>query len=321
MRLRRAVVSWRFWTLLGLLVACGSRTGLGIDEITVPPDASVDAPVDVTLPRDSGRDVAREADALPPLDASKRDADKTNCPDADSTLVYLVSDNNVLQSFYPPTATFTNIGTLVCPNAGGGNPFSMAVDRKGVAYVLFNNGRLFRVSTATAACVATTYQPGQLGFTQFGMGFVADQGGPTETLYVAGTGTSPVPDALGRIDVTNFQLTSIANFSPPITGAELTGTGDGRLYAFHNRAALPGTSISEIDPTTAQVIGQSNLPTVDRGNGWAFAFWGGDFYLFVGATPSASRVVRFRPADNSVATVAQATSLIVGAGVSTCAPQ
>lgn len=298
---------------------------MGVDEITVPPDASADAPADVTPPRDSGRDVVAEADALPPLDASRRDADKTNCPDADSTLVYVVSDNNVLQSFYPPTGQFTNIGTLACP-APGQNPFSMAVDRKGVAYVLFSNaqrnvGNLFRVSTATAACVSTPFQSGQLGFTTFGMGFVADQGGPTETLYIAGTGIGNVPAALGRIDLTNFRVSTLGNFSPQIDGAELTGTGDGRLYAFYNRGALPGTAIGEIDTTTAQVIAQSNLPNVDRGNGWAFAFWGGDFYLFVGETPTSSRVVRFRPSDNSVTTVAHASSLIVGAGVSTCAPQ
>ena len=63
----------------------------------------------------------------------------------------------------------------------------MAVDRTGIAYVVFSpSGELFRVSTATAACEPTPFVSGQGGFSStFGMGFSGDTDGG-ETLYVAG---------------------------------------------------------------------------------------------------------------------------------------
>src|SRR5689334_6649279 len=88
--------------------ACGSRTGLGIDDEAVSPGE--DAGPDVRL--DARRDVqdAAEEDAaeetLPPIDARPRvDVRRDDCPDADATLVYLVSESYDLLSFYPPTGT------------------------------------------------------------------------------------------------------------------------------------------------------------------------------------------------------------------------
>ena len=84
----------------------------------------------------------------------------------------------------------------------------------------------------------------------------------------------------------------------------------------------PGSFIGEIDKATARIVAETPLPMVDQGRAWAFANWGGDFYLFVAPTTSTgSLVVRFRPDDSTVAPVSAWTSPIVGAGVSTCAPQ
>jgi hypothetical protein len=308
--------------MLGVLVACGSRTGLGVVDVPPVADASADAPADVLPPRDAAPEREAAPDALPPIDASRRDADRTDCPDADATLVYVIANDNRLLAFDPPAASFRTIGTIACPSTGGANPFSMAVDRKGVAFVLFNDGRLFRVSTATAACVATTFQPNQLNFRTFGMGFVALGGGATDTLFIAGSGQDNGNEDLGRIDLTTFRVTRIGTFNPLIHGAELTGTGDGRLFGFYKRTTGATSSvIGEIDPTDARVFAESPLPTVNQGSGWAFAYWGGDFYMFVGTGAASSTVVRFRLADGSVTPVANVGSLIVGAGVSTCAPQ
>ncbi|MGH7281076.1 MAG: hypothetical protein ACRELY_06100, partial [Polyangiaceae bacterium] len=65
--------------------------------------------------------------------------------------------------------------------------------------------------------------------------------------------------------------------------------------------------------------GTDPLPGVTIQGGWAFGFWGGDFYTFTGGGPST--VTRFRPSDKSIVQVATYPSEIVGAGVSTCAPQ
>jgi hypothetical protein len=313
------------------LAACGSRTGLlvpllgepeegGPDaepgpDATAPDEGVEDATVDVTEPPDGheGRD-AREEDALPPIDVTPPPMDALNdCPDAGSTFIYVISSGYELLSFYPPTAAFTSIGTIACP--GGGTPFSMAVDTTGVAYVEFNSGNIFRVSTRTAACVSTPFQPHQDGFTTFGMGFSANAPSPGETLFVASDQT---PSQLASIDTMSFILSPLGIFRPAIDEPELTGTGAGDLFAFFRFGS--GSAIGQIDKATAQVVAQSDLPGVVQGSGWAFGFWGGDFYTFT--APSGHTVVnRFRPTDGSVVQVASTDQLIVGAGVSTCAPQ
>jgi hypothetical protein len=322
-----------------LLAACGSRTGLfGTDG-----DSSGLLPDGGTI-IDGGRlpDGAPIVDGgpiptdapLPMIDAMPRpDANRTDCPDADSTLVYVVTDANELYSFFPTDGTFKFISNLACPAGMNATPFSMAVDRKGVAYVEFTDARLYRVSTATGACIGTSYQPNQQGFGQFGMGFATNDIGPTETLFVAGTSVfdpmgNPLPSpGLARIDPATFTLNKVGPFLPDIQNAELTGTGDGRLFAFYNKnqgQGIPGGSpppsfIGEIDTNNAHVVAETPFPTVGQGTGWAFAFWGGDFYMFT-APAGTSDVTRWRPADNSVSVVASLPAKIVGAGVSTCAP-
>ncbi len=302
---------------LAVLAACGSRTGLFVDDTfgPLPPaDASVDGRADARLDA--------SADAVPPIDATRPEADvfRSDCPDAASTLVYVVTDENELFAFDPTTLAFREIGVIACPSAPGATPFSMAVDRVGVAYVLFNDGQLYRVSTATAACVGTGFRPRQQGFFTFGMGYATDRLGPTESLYVAGDSTNAGSTGLGRIDTQSFVLSRVGPFVPLIDRAELTGTGDGRLYAFYTKGGQPGSYVGEVDTQTARVIGENRLPTVTQGSAWAFAFWGGDFYLFT-APGAGSRVTRYRPADNTVVDLTNLPTRIVGAGVSTCAPQ
>ena len=80
------------------------------------------------------------------------------------------------------------------------------------------------------------------------------------------------------------------------------------------------TFIAEIEKTTARVAAQTSLPGVDLGNGWAFAFWGGDFWLFTSPT-GLSQVDRYQPSTGTTSTVLTGIGdNIVGAGVSTCAP-
>jgi hypothetical protein len=306
-----------------LLVACGSRTGLfGVD----------DGVVDVT-PLDGGSTTKRDAsvtdasfpDVLPPIDAQPpRDANRVDCPDADATLIYVVTDQNELLSFYPPDGTFKFISKIACPAPNGDTPFSMAVDRRGVAYVLFTDQRIYRVSTATGACIGTAYQPNQQGFGNFGMGYATNDVGPTETLYIAGTRdmNMQASPGLARLDTTTFALTKVGLFVPDIARAELTGTGDGRLFAFYTKGAVsngPPSFIGEINTANARVIAETPFPTVDQGSGWAFAFWGGDFFMFT-APGAGSDVTRYRPTDGTVSVVSSLPTKVVGAGVSTCAP-
>ncbi len=292
----------------GLAVACGSRTGLLLPSEEQPEDAG-------------------EEDALSPIDVTPPPPEAPNpCPDGGPTLVYVITEQNTLMSFDPPTGTFTRIGTLACPSAS--LPFSMAVDREGIAYVVFYDGELFRVSTATASCEPTGFVMEQAGFpTRFGMGFSRDTNGMTETLFVSGDPSDDAgdigPAVLGAVNTTTFQLTNIGPFVPSIYEPELTGTGAGDLFAFFtpNPEDTSNTAIGQIDKVTGAVIAESPLPGVALGQGWAFGFWGGDFYVFTGTGPAGSSIVtRYRPSDGSIVQVASTDETIVGAGVSTCAP-
>mgnify|MGYP001114356865 CR=1 FL=1 len=318
--MRRSLRAARRVSLLLLLLACGSRTGLFVEGDEFEPLPETDGG---RLPRrDGGRDSSLE-DALPPIDVRPpTDVDRSDCPDADATLIYTITQSYELQSYNPATGQFRLIGRIACPAGSGDTPFSMAVDRRGVAYVLFTNERIYRVSTATAACIETPYVPRQSNFARFGMGFATNDIGPTETLFVAGDDNQVGGSGgLARIDTDTFRLTVVGDFWPPIEQAELTGTGDGRLFAFYKKQPDgPPSYIGEIDPETAEVIGERRFDDVVQGRGWAFAFWGGDFYMFH-APDGRTRVTRWRPSDDTVTQVGSTSSMIVGAGVSTCAPQ
>jgi hypothetical protein len=238
--------------------------------------------------------------------------------------VYLVSSSRELYSFDPAVGTFHDIGPMACPTQD--SAFSMAVDRKGIAYVLLfpgasNPGRLFRVSTANGACTPIgQYTPGQQGFGVFGMGFATIGGGPAETLYVLGASDiMGNTEGLASIDTTSFQLSFIGP-SNPVTAGELTGTGNGRLFTLYFTGA--GSFIGQLDTTTGQVTQVVQVPGIDLATlAFAFAFWGGDFYLFTAPNGGTTTVTRYRPSDGSFTTVASLADIIVGAGVSTCAPQ
>ena len=93
------------------------------------------------------------------------------------------------------------------------------------------------------------------------------------------------------------------------------------MFAFYTLEGVAGSALGELDRQTGALAAQSLLPDVPQGSGWAFAFWGGSFYTFT--APGGSTVVsRFNPGNGLVENVAQYSGggIIVGAGVSTCAP-
>lgn len=256
------------------------------------------------------------------------DSDADSDADSDSNCaygaewVYLVDSDYVLIRFQPDELELTRIGHLDCPGAGMGSPFSMSVDRDGTAWVLYNGGRIYHVSTEDASCTATTFTPNQAGFELFGMGFVSEaEGSNEETLFIAGgsqmsigTGSS----TLGFID-DGLVVNRIGN----IQGwPELTGTGSGELWGFFPDTTPP--SVRQLDKTNGSTLVGYNLDSMGsiQAQAWAFAAWGGRFYIFLQRTTDAStHVWRFDPSDASLVDVIPDTGYrIVGAGVSTCAP-
>jgi hypothetical protein len=245
------------------------------------------------------------------------------CP-AQTQFIYVVTADETLYKFDPPTRAFTTIGQLNCPG-GFATPYSMAVDRRGTAWVLYTDGHLYRVDTSNASCAATSFAPGQHGFRTFGMGYATNTpGGTDETLFVGDSGQRPDDSygptkGLATIDTTTLALTPIASYDALSARAEMTGTGDARLFgAFEGSPYV----VAEIDKRSAKILSQAPQSAINYPptmSNFAFAFWGGDFFLFVGPGTSTD-VFQYRPSTKATTTLKTVNFEIVGAGVSTCAP-
>jgi hypothetical protein len=313
--MRAARFWWASFGVTALIVAaCGARTEL--EQGSPAPPSEIDAGPDVS---EAGPDVV---DAGADIEEPPFDAPPLLCDDAGITFIYVVSAQNTLFSYDPPSGVFTSIGTINCPASLGATPFSMAVDRGGTAYVIFTDGHLFKVNTATAACKATKFVPGQEDFFTFGMGFSSNTNDPGETLFIATPGVLPdkFEAVLASIDTNTLDLNTIGIISPPIERTELTGTGDGRLFVFSLDNPGPGSHVSELDKTTAKLLSSTALAVGSANDAFAYAFWGDAFYFFNSPGGSTSTVTRYDPKDKSLVKVGTIAQTIVGAGVSTCAP-
>jgi hypothetical protein len=319
---------------LALATACGSRTGLAVEGEPAGGGQRAVADIDGTSgfrpvgggSSSGGGGLPAPVDAavvaLPTIDSSAHEASTpTGCADAAATLVYVLSDAGQLYSFDPSSLAFTLIGTFAC-NDGTATPFSMAVGRTGMGYSVFGfSGHLFRLHTANAQCDRTPYVPNQQGFNVFGMGYVATPNDGGERLYVTDNEYGgPASKGLAWIDMNTFTLNFVGQFQLAVDRGELTGTADGRLFMFYQNTALSGAHIAQVDPATAVILAQDDLKVNAAGGAWAFAYWGGDFWIFTSRSgPSA--VTRYTPGTHAEVSSTTAPAQIVGAGVSTCAPQ
>lgn len=320
-------------------VAAGDVADAAVDAVAAVADAT--ATVDATVSVDAAvTDAGVVVDGAPAMDAVQA-ADAASAVDGDSTaadaaanapqecpdrakMVYIVSNGDELLQFDPDGLATKLIGKLACPGALG-SPFSMGVDRWATAWVLYNGGQLFQVSTLNGACQATAFQPNQQNFDVFGMAFSADAPGAlTEQLYVAGGGTGGFnggPNKLATIDLKSFLLKPLAKLNPVATGVDLSGNGNGELWGFFTSTKPP--SVRQIDKVTATTISVMPLNGSDFAaiSSWAFASWGGDFYLFSRNGQQPSTVVhRLDPSGNATKVIPALGYTIVGAGVSSCAP-
>lgn len=244
-----------------------------------------------------------------------------DCP-VEARPIYVVDQDRRLSVFEPDKLTFRDVTTLRCPAQDGATPFSMSVDRQATAWVLYSSGEIFLVNTKTGVCEPTGWRAGTQGFDVFGMGFVLREPGDyRDVLYVAG----------GAEDGIASGASTLAQMSPaswdvsPVKGLdgwpELTGTALGELWAFFPDGA--SSRVSRVSRTTGEEEQSFPLDVITGDpNAWAFAFWGGDFWIFYKSSDDDStRVFRLRPRDGSVTQVLSDTGrYIVGAGVSTCAP-
>ncbi len=257
-------------------------------------------------------------------------------------LIYVVDRDDRFLSFDPrdDAFVFTELGTLNCPAANNqpgwgspsnqGTPFSMSLDRDGVAWVLYTSGEIFHVPVNNVDnCQPTPWQVGSESFELFGMGFVSDEaGGTTETLFIAGGTTAELQahstGRLGAIDPETVQVELIGSLTPSELGPELTGTGAAELWAFFPGVA--SATVANVNKATGQNAQEWAVPPLPGPlRAWAFAHWGDRFYQFVTwqdddgtQVPQVHRFDRY--SGESEIVVDEHAYRIVGAGVSTCAP-
>ena len=316
------------WCLAGLLLlACGGGGGAtadhgkpGLAKEVVIFDANL---FEVTI----GVEVVSPEAEEDPDDASDGDG-PASVDNAVPTcgprtqFVYVVTEENKLLRFDPKLPTFKTIGTLGCNTSFAASPFSMAIDRLANAWVLYDDDTLYKVSTVDASCEATSFQTGQQGFDVFGMGFASDSAGSdSETLFVSrNDGTGAQDSTLGTIAFPSLALSVVNALPPGIGSAELSGNGLGELWGFFPE----GDVVARIDKVGATLSNPIALPSstiVPNARAWAFACWGGAFYLFYRSQDDSSSSVYRVDAAGKIETLLSDTGwTITGAGVSSCAP-
>ncbi|MGE0547188.1 MAG: hypothetical protein AB7O24_28260 [Kofleriaceae bacterium] len=279
---------------IAIVAACGGPAGR--------PDGSD--------PNDNEKPDAQEST----IDASFDDG----CKDS-ARLVYVLDQMSKLSTFDPSTKTFVTLGTLDC-GTGFARPFSMGIGRDATAWVLFNDGKLFQVDPMTLQCTNMNWAK-PLGLTQFGMGFSTDIAGGTEdSLFVAGgaNATAGTMSTLATINTANMATTMVATLPD---WPELTGTGSGELWAFF--PTTTDTRIERLDKANGSPMTTFPLATLNGvRTSWAFAFWGGDFWVFLRrSTETETTIYQVDGVTGAIESMTPGDGRsIVGAGVSTCAP-
>ncbi len=234
--------------------------------------------------------------------------------------IYLVDELSVLLRFLPKSRQTFKVGKLKCQ---GANNFahSMSVDRFGVAWVNLRPNDLVRVNTKTASCQPTDYKA-PMGYDLFGMGFApSGPGSSVERLFISSS-TFTAGKSTGRlawVDTSTLAVNVIGLLPNSELSPELTGTRNGKLYGFFPGKAK--TFVAQLSQTTGKALKIWPLPALGHQvSAWAFAHWGGMFYVFEAHTGN-TRVLRLDPSSGKVVTwVKDLGYRVVGAGVSARAP-
>lgn len=249
-----------------------------------------------------------------------------NCSDAAKQVYTIDSTNNHLLEWDGATKTFNDLGVLNCPLQSDPifgidpSPFSMSVDRNAVAWILYSDSSMMRVDTVNGlACSDASYTV-QQSMLAFGMGFSTDAaGGTTDKLFIAGgSSVGSGSSTLATLDTSTMQVTRVGTVQGD---PELTGTGTAELWGF-----FPDTINSRIARLNKTTGAAEETFAFTQANGqpmaWAFAYWGGDFWVFLQKDTDASTSVYQVDGESGtlVSTTPAPGKSIVGAGVSTCAP-
>lgn len=208
-------------------------------------------------------------------------------PGPHASHVYVLGDDGALYAFDPRAGTFDFVIGPVCASLP--SPYSMAVDPAGRLWILeADSRRIQRFDLlAPGPCDDPGYLPTNAEFPLFGMGFSTPSAdADCAQLFVhsySGSGPFREGTELGAVGVIDGAPLGVRRLGPSaFDGAEVTGTGDGRVFLFGGTSPA---KLVEIDRTTGAPRDVFPLDGLPRTNASAFAFFGGDFYLFTEALP------------------------------------
>jgi hypothetical protein len=289
-------------------------TGADVDTDVQDTDTEVDSGADTQTDEDPPDDTATDTstdtateevpDDPPPAD---------DCTDSDDLIYAFSRDDSTLYTFDPASLSFTSLGRVRCSTTYTAS--SMAVDRSGNAYIRYSDDSVFRVELSTLACSSTSYSDRSTRFDSFGMGYSTDSDDTwRDQMYVANE------DTLGVLDTTSWTISSIGRMP---SQSELTGNAAGELWAI-----LPLESPAKIvqldktDGATLTTLPLRSFPSPSNIDTFAFATWGGDFYVFIGehGFGRTTDVYKVTPSGTMTKELEDVGFNVVGAGVSTCAP-
>ena len=303
--------------VLFVVTACGQDFELNALR-EVESDGDTGLWMDTSESFDTGWPVEQEEDSTPedesPTEPEVEDPpDEDDCEDT-SDLVYVIDkDSENLYLFHPDTLSLERLGTLDCDYWS--SPASMGIARDGVAYVRYSDDAVYSVDLDTLHCEPTDYRDNQTHFGSFGMGYATNSADTwRDQLYVANE------NRLARLDIESWQLENLGTLP---SQSELTGNAEGELWGF-----LPLESPAELvrigkaDGAILDTIRMPGFPNPYDIDTFAFATWGGDFWLFVRTSGMGSSTDVYQVSlDGTMTRVVQNIGInVVGAGVSTCAP-
>lgn len=322
-------------------VTSGSTSGAPDDTSTGPgptsqtetgPGETTTMPVETTLPDDT-TGAPDDTTGTPPDDTTggenTTDVEACPCPDLDVPLddgIFVLSKTAALWKFFPKTNQFMMLGAVQC-----GLPpstFSMGVDREGFAWVQFSDMQIRKVDvTDPSNCSDPGFVPLQQGIENFGMAFVSnsfsDQCDRIYGNHYNGVAQGDMVSEFFNLDPVGLGVNLVGYSDYGL--AEVTGTGDGRVFLF---AGPDPSDLVWVDRDSGATLEVTPLPGVKTGGGFAFAFFAGDFYFFTDGQNDFSSEVTHMDYDDSdmngqqdiVQVFNNAPLRILGAGVSTCVP-
>lgn len=241
-------------------------------------------------PSDAGRMADAGAADGGPVDAARPDGgdEACTCPEGPHTEnIYLMSAEGEVWRFDPRTNEFAFVVGPVC---AGQSPFSMAVDLDGVAWINIAESRAVLTLDLLdpGPCTESPYVRTDPDYGLFGTSFASRSAlDVCAELYVmtySGDGAFDEGTDLGKIgviDPESGELTTLTNVD--FDGGELTGTGDGRLFAF---TGVDPVKLVEYERASGAVLATTPLEGVRKTNASAIAFFGGDLFIFTEATPA-----------------------------------